>query len=163
MPVVATLSGVAKPWADLFGQSAPLAIGLLFLHLGAMLVAGGLAVSADRQVLRLRRWPERRAFVLDELAGVHRPVIAGLVVVIGSGSAMALADVETFLPSPIFWVKMGLLMALLLNGLRLQRAEARVQLDTIDDRAWSRLNSSAAISLALWLLLTLCGVLLMNA
>ena len=68
-----------------------------------------------------------RALRLAALKGIHRVVLAGLVVIIVSGVLLFGADVDTFLYSKVFWLKMGLMLLLMANGAVLVRAERRVE------------------------------------
>lgn len=146
-------------WSDLYNGSAAVADGVTFVHLSGMLVAGGFAVASDRSVLRAGRAPAaQRAYVLQELDAVHRPVILGLAVVVVTGMAMLLSDVRTFLPSPVFWLKMGLLVLLLGNGLQLQRAERRLLADPEEPHGWRALRGAAVRSVGLWITMVLVGV-----
>jgi len=77
-----------------------------------------------------------------------------------SGVLLFGADVETFLYSRIFWLKMGLMVLLLINGLLLLRGERQAQRGEPD--AWARLHYTAVASLVLWFLTTLAGVALPN-
>lgn len=174
---VETLATAAQPWADLYGGSAVLAGIVAFVHVGGLLVAGGLALAADRGVLRhgTRPWAERRTF-LGELAATHGVVLAGLAAVVVSGLLMLAADVEALLPSPVFWAKMGGFALLLLNGLVLQKAERAVAAsadpaadapaDAPDpgpadgERRWRALRMASVRSAALWFAVLFLGTLL---
>jgi hypothetical protein len=68
--------------------------------------------------------------------------------------------VETFLYSRIYWLKMGLMVLLLLNGAMLLAGERQVVRG--EARAWARLHYIAVASLVLWLLTTLAGTALPN-
>jgi cytochrome b subunit of formate dehydrogenase len=64
----------------------------------------------------------------------------------------------------VFWVKMLLILALLGNGFVMTRAEQALRSDgqREDDRAWTHLHHTAAVSLILWFAITLAGVALVN-
>jgi hypothetical protein len=81
-------------------------------------------------------------------------------VVLVSGMALVLADVETFLPSTFFWFKMTLFAVLLVNGLTFRSVEKGLETDPDDPGAWKRLRWAAGRSLALWGVVLLLGVLL---
>lgn len=156
MPIVETLSAAVKPWSELYSHSKVVSVSVTFAHVAALLVGGGIAVAADRSTLRVTAGDtesERRHLV--ELGGTHRVVIGALTVTVLSGLMMFLSDVETFAVSPVYWSKMALVLLLLGNGLMMQKAERGAQ--------WSGLRRSAVISLALWLLITLLGVVLVEA
>lgn len=163
-----TLLDLAAPWAKVYGHSKVLATVVVFVHVAAIVVGGGLAIALDRSTLRVRHHePGARARHLAELDTAHRVVLAGLVLSLLSGLALFAADVETFFGSWIFWLKMGLIGLLLANGALLTRTERRLRLGASDgaeaDAGWRRLRSIAFTSLALWLTITLAGVALTNA
>ena len=146
-----TLAQVAQAWSDFYSGSPALRTAIGFSHLGALLVGGGCAVGDDLATLRasdLAHLPKHRK-------GVHRTVVAGLAILIVSGLALFFANLDTYLYSKVFWIKMGLVLALFANGLAIVRAE----------RVWNEVHIRrvAGISLALWILTTFAGVLLMNA
>jgi hypothetical protein len=163
MTVVQSLAHFAKPWADAYGNSKLLMDGVTFLHIAGFLVAGGLALSADRAVFRSTRADEAtRRVQVSELNAVHTPVLVGLAVSFLTGALLFLADVPTFATAPVFWVKMGFLVLLLGNGAVLSRAGHRVAGGDLGDRSWKVLRRSAAASSALWLVAVLTGVMLVN-
>jgi hypothetical protein len=90
----------------------------------------------------------------------HLMVVLGLVALSVSGLLLFAADLNTFLTSRLFWLKMALIGVLLLNGLVLLRTERRVVAG--DERAWGRLPVVIAASLALWVTTTLIGAALPN-
>lgn len=163
MGIVETLSGALQPWADLYSGSTPVEGTIVFLHLGSMLVAGGLALSADRSILRTaRHGPDFSTVVLHELAAVHGIVITALVVLIVSGVLMLLADVEALLPSPWFWAKMAGFALLLGNGALLRKREVGVLagVEGSGPDGWGGLRAAAVRSSALWLIVLLLGSIL---
>lgn len=158
------LADLAAPWQAYYADSKAASATVTFAHVGGMLLAGGLAIAADRQTLRASRddaegWGRQ----LAELAALHRPVVALLVVVVLSGVAMFLADVEELGSSVMCWAKMTLFAALLANGALMTRVEARLRLEARDAVAWDRLRLHAGASALLWLAITLAGVLLQQA
>jgi hypothetical protein len=70
------------------------------------------------------------------------------------------ADLDTYVASRIFWLKMALIAALLINGALLVRAGRRV--DALETSDWVRLRRASVASLALWFLTTLLGAALPN-
>jgi hypothetical protein len=159
--MIESLGAVAQPWADLYADSGTLATLVVFLHLGGLTVAGGFALAFDRSALRVGRGvvADRSAF-LRELNAVHVPVILAMTIVIASGFALMLADVEVFLPSKVFWLKMGVFGLLLLNGIAVQAAGRRLSRDTMDARGWTRLRRASLRSIGLWTAVIFLGVLL---
>ena len=162
--IVQSVAGAAKPWADLYSDSSTVKAVVVFLHLGGLLAAGGFALAADRATLRLGRLTEmERLGFIRELGETHRPVLLGLGVVILTGVAMLLADVETLLPSPVFWLKMGGFALLMVTGLTLQRAERRLNGGTHTARAWRSLHMAALRSAGLWFTVLFLGTLLASS
>lgn len=166
--LVARLAQLAEPWKDRYADSTTLATGVLFVHLGAMLVAGGLAIAADRGTLRAARAPRpgARRRQLAEIAGAHRPVTVALALVMLSGALLFLSDVETYATSIAFWTKMTLVALLLGNGLVMMRTERALRDDAAAaERAagrWRLLRGSAIASAALWVATVLAGTVLGN-
>ena len=164
MTLLAAIASLAQPWADFYNDSTVAQTGVLFLHFGALLVAGGYAIAADRWVLRGGRLDAGpRALLLNELTALHRPVVIGLAVLILTGTSMALADAEALLSAPMFWSKMGCFALLLLNGVTLLRAQKKLRgvprVDTRFAPEWRSLQWAARRSVSLWLLTLLLGTL----
>lgn len=159
--VVARVADLAAPWQSLYAESTTLPAALNFAHLGGLLVGGGLALAADRQTLRAGGGSlAERARQLGELAALHRVVLAALALVVASGVALFLADVEQFAASPWYWGKMALVALLLANGALMQRSERALREGGPDASRWTRLRGHAAASAALWLAVTFAGVVL---
>ena len=149
-------------WASFYSNHAAMRTLIGFLHIGGLLIGGGLAISADRMTLRAaRRGASERASQLSALGDTHRIVLVSLVAVMISGFLLFAADSENFLHSILFWVKMGLVGALMANGFLLIRAERRAAVDA--DNGWKWLTIASTISVALWMLTTLAGAALPNA
>jgi hypothetical protein len=156
---------MVQPWADFYNESTVAQSGILFLHFGALLVAGGFAIAADAWVLRTQRMDGRaRSTLLHQLATLHRPVLIGLALLIVTGSAMALADAHALFSAPVFWLKMSCFALLLLNGLALLRAEAKLRRAPAQNvrinGEWRNLQWAARRSVGLWMLTLLLGTLL---
>ena len=164
MLVPESIVTLLKPWADFYSHSKMTVTIVTFMHIGGLLLAGGLAIGADRASLRALRLPAaQRPAVLQELAAVHRWVIGGLGLVVISGLMLLLADIETFLGSWIFWVKMLLVVVLLLNGLMMTRVEKGLAADASENsRYWGSLRRASQSSLGLWFAITLAGIALLN-
>jgi hypothetical protein len=153
------LAHVFAPWVDLYANSFAVETAVVFLHVGGLVLAGGLAWTLDRAVLRSARgpWPARSELARD-LGLAHRTVLAGLSVVVASGIALLAADPKTFLVSWIFWTKMALVLLLLLNGWLLKRAGERVAAAPEADLPFRSLHRAAIRSVSLWTLTVLAGV-----
>lgn len=164
MTVPESIVHLLKPWADFYSHSKGTETVVQFLHIGGLLLAGGLAISADRGTFRALRQPagERSHFV-HELSAVHRWVLSGLTVVALSGVAMLTSDIETFFGSWIFWTKMTLVIVLLINGFMITRVEGWLERDASEASPhWRSLHRTAVTSIALWFTIALAGVALVN-
>jgi hypothetical protein len=161
---------LADPWANLYTSSRLISAGLKFLHLSALIVAGGFALSADRSAWRGGVAVDRteRERCLLELRRSHRIVARALGVVLVSGALLALADVEGVLSTPLFPGKLLLVAALLANGAVMARTGRTLHrgLAHHDSSAsapcWIRLRVSAVLSGVLWMATVLAGTLLAN-
>lgn len=160
----AFLVDALAPWNEFYSHSATVQTIVQFLHIGGLLVAGGLAIATDRGSLRaMRVAAENRTGHLEELAVVHRWVISGLAIVMMSGVLLLTADIEAFFASWVYWVKMVLVILLLANGWQMTRIEQQLRVDSSDESpAWGRLRRVAIRSLALWFTITLAGITLVN-
>lgn len=162
MPSIADLAALSAGWSALYADSTLVSTTVTTIHLLALLGAGGLAIAADRLTLRATVSDAPR--IAQELRAVHRPVLVALAILFVSGLALAAADLETFLVSPVFWAKLGLVALLLANGGGLARAESRVRASsTVPAALWRRLRMHAWASLSLWVLVTIAGTVLVNA
>lgn len=156
-----TLTSACDTWATMYQNSAALRTGIGFAHIAGLVVGGGCAIAEDRAILiaddaavEVRRAQVRRAH-----QAAHRVVIGGLAVVMMSGLLLFAADLQTHLASTPFWIKMGLVAALLVNGWLMTRAEIAL---VATPSAWPRLRLAAIMSIALWLTTTLAGAALPN-
>jgi uncharacterized membrane protein len=162
MPL-AGLEHAVAPWAELYANSARVKAVVVFVHVAGTMTAGGFAMAADRAALRAGRLADsERLHLVRELGEIHRPVLLALLAVVLSGVAMLLGDLETLLPSIVFWVKMGLFVLLLVNGVTVQRAERRLSADA-PGAPWGPLRSAAWRSIGLWLAVVFFGALLSSA
>jgi len=165
------LVAALAPWKSAYSDSKVIPAVVTSIHLLALLFGGGLAVAADRATLRVgRSGATDHATQLAELRAVHKPVLIALVALFASGALLTAADLETFIASPVFWAKLGLVTLLLANGLVLERTESRLRglsarevVPTARVRTlWRRLRKSAVLSLVLWTATLLVGTLLVN-
>ena len=155
------ISSILENWASFYSNHAVVRTVIGFFHIGGLVIGGGCAISADRQVLlAARRGTTERTTPLETLRGTHRIVLASLAAVMVSGLLLFGADTGTFLHSAVFWLKMGLIAALMANGLVLVRAEKRAESDIAS--AWRTLTITSTVSVALWMLTTLAGAALPN-
>jgi len=153
-----------KPWNDFYSHSKTAETIVQFLHIGGLVLAGGLAIASDRGSLRaLKIAAADRHHYTRELRTVHRWVLTGLVVVVLSGLAMLASDFETFWGSWIFWIKMLLVLILLVNGFGMTRAEKMLERDASETSpGWGALRRTAMSSLVLWFVITAFGIALVN-
>jgi hypothetical protein len=160
----AALARIFEPWAHLYAGSKAIATVVTFGHIASLLMAGGLAVATDRATLRaLRLAAAERGRHLEELGGVHRLVVAGLTLSVVTGLLLFASDVETFVGSWVFWLKMALIAVLLGNGLAMTKAERSLRVDAAESSpSWERLRRTAVTSVTLWYVITLAGVALAN-
>lgn len=158
------LVNLFKPWADLYSHSKGVVTIVTYTHVAGLLLAGGLAVAADRSTLRaLRADAADRAHTLKELAAVHKWVLSGLTLIVISGVALLTADIETFFGSWIYWTKMGLVVLLLINGFLMTRTEQSLQQDaSAGSPHWRSLHRIAVTSMCLWFTIALFGIALVN-
>ena len=164
MLVPESLVHLLKPWADFYSHSKGAETIVQGLHIGGLLLGGGMAIGADRATLRALRSPVGdRMHYLKELATVHRVVLTGLTIVALSGVALLTADIETFFGSWIYWTKMVLVLMLLANGYGITKAEHRLAKEGGESSPhWAALHRTAVASLALWFTITVAGVALVN-
>jgi hypothetical protein len=128
-----------------------------------LLLAGGAALTADRATIRVARSSaDDRARHLGDLARTHAVVLSGLALSFASGVLLFLSDVDEFLGSPVFWVKLGLIGLLLLNGFVMTLTERALSTGGNESALWARLRTISVLSLILWIATTLAGVVLTN-
>jgi hypothetical protein len=160
MPVLKTLVDLLEPWNTLYSNSTALSVTLTFVHLGAMMIGGGLAIGADRAVLRATRdaTAAGRLALADTVGDVHRPVVIALVCSAISGGLQLAADLEALAVNRVMWVKFGLLLLLSVNGLLMLRDERALRRDPAKVSAFGALRFRAITSVVLWLAILLAGV-----
>jgi uncharacterized membrane protein len=157
------LARLAEPWNSLYSDSKAVATTVMFFHLVPLIIAGGTALTADRAVIRASRLGiEDRTRQLGDLARTHVVVLFGLALSFISGVLLFLSDVDEFLGSPVFWVKLGLVGLLLANGFVMTRTERALANGGDAGALWDRLRTISVLSLILWIATTLVGVALTN-
>jgi hypothetical protein len=148
-------------WGAAYADSAALRTSVGFAHVAGLLVGGGTAIVADRATLAAwRRDAAGRLAQARAFHASHVAVIAGLFIVSVSGVLLAAADLDTYLHSWVFWMKMALVAVLIANGGLLVSAGRRAL--TGADEAWTALRYGSMASLILWLVITLLGAALPN-
>ena len=155
------LSTLAANWASIYAGSPILRTLIGFAHVGGLVVSGGAALVADGAVLRAVRGGhalrERQAADMNR---THTVVITGLLFVVLRGVLLAGADLDTYLESKTFWLKMGAVVLLAVNGAVMLAAGRRIERG--HDGSWSALRTTALVSLLLWTVTTLLGAALPN-
>jgi hypothetical protein len=162
----AALVNLAEPWSRLYGDSKVLPTLIVFGHIAALVFAGGLAITLDRATLRAAHGPaEFRWRQLEALSAAHRLVIAGIALSLVTGVLLFAADIETYFVSWIYWLKMGLIALLFVNGFAMTRAESRISSspNAEDEVGWRQLRLTAMASLVLWFAIAFAGVALVKA
>jgi hypothetical protein len=156
MMLPTAIADAIQTWADFKADHRVVARGLGALHLSGILLGGGSAIFLDRAIRRARGATDAaRGFILDELARAHRVVVPSLVLVFATGALWTLSELDDFLSSPVYWLKMGLVAVLLINGVVMVRAERAAK--SGDARGWSRLATTSTISLVLWFGILVAG------
>lgn len=153
-------SGLVERWAHLYADSKALSAGIMFVHLAGVLVAGGLAIAADRVSLLLpAEAGEHLAREIERLKAVHNWVIAGLALTIATGVLQLFSDLHTYLTAWLLWTKMGLIALLLLNGWVRLKAEQAIEAGTVVPHL-ARFRRTSVVSLVLWFAVLLAGAFL---
>jgi hypothetical protein len=148
-------------WAAFYSGSAVMRTLVAFVHVAGLVSAGGAAVAADRAMLKAtRRGLQVTRDQIESIHNTHRIVLVGLTGIIASGLLLFAADVDTYAPSKLFWLKMGMVALLMINGAVLVRVGRGPQ--SPDDRTRRTMRWTAGLSLALWFLTTLAGAGLPN-
>jgi uncharacterized membrane protein len=157
-----TVPSFVESWSAAYSGSAVIRTVINFAHLGGLVAGGGCAIAADRAVLMAyHRGHDHRTFHLQGVHATHLAVLAGLALVIVSGVLLFGADLDAYVSSTVFWVKMGFVALLLGNGLLILGAERRAGAG--DENGWLLLRRASIASLTLWFATTLAGVILPNA
>ena len=155
------ISSFLENWTSFYSNHAAIRTFVGFFHVGGLVLGGGCAIAADRSILLAsKRNTAEKSSQVEALRGTHRIVLISLGLVIASGLLLFAADSDNFLHSVLFWVKMGLMAALMINGFLLVRAERRAETDILG--AWRTLTITSTVSVALWMLTTLAGAGLPN-
>jgi hypothetical protein len=161
MMMTAALRDLATSWGSFYANHAATRTLIAFAHVGGLVAAGGASMMADREILSVhRRLGQDGSAVLRTIRKTHRVILTGLAVVIASGVLLFAADLDAYLVSRLFWIKMALVVALTINGAIVTRAERRLSSNLGD--SWGTLQWTAIASLSLWFLTTLIGTALPN-
>jgi hypothetical protein len=151
------LASTIESWAAFYDAHRMVSVTIHYLHLAGLVVGGGAALAADRQILKAARsGPTERSATVAALHASHRVVVPALAVVVVTGALMTASDTTTFIGSRLYWSKMGLVTLLLLNGVVLVAAERAVS--RAPARGWPWLGLTSAASLVLWLVILFMGV-----
>jgi hypothetical protein len=148
-----------ETWSSVYSNSPALRSAIGFAHVGGLLAGGGCAIASDLATIRaMRRGSAAVAHEATRLHDVHRVVIASLAVVVVSGFLLMFADVDAYLVSTTFWIKMAAVVTLVVNGAWLMRAGDRAA----EHGHVSHLQIACVASLILWTGTTLLGATLPN-
>jgi hypothetical protein len=157
MALPAFLAGPVNSWAAYYEAHRMVSVAVRWVHLGGLIVGGGTALAADRHVFAgARAGAGPREASLAELDGSHRVVVPALALVVLTGLLMTASDTATFLNSRLYWMKMGLVALLLLNGTGLLAAERAAKRGRVS--GWSWLALVSGVSFVLWLVILFFGV-----
>lgn len=163
MHFLKSIEELFAPWQSAYSDSTIISTTVTALHLIGMLVGGGLAIAADRATLRIsNEQPGERERHLGELNAIHRPVLIALAILFLTGVLMVTSDVETFLNSPVLWIKLGLVALLVFNGVLLERTETSLRRGN-DKASWGKLRVAAMFSIGLWIATLVAGTVLVSA
>jgi len=149
-------TGLIARWAHLYADHAQLSAAIMFAHLSGVLVAGGLALAADRASLALEAGSGSLVAEIARLKTVHAWVIGGLALTVATGGLQLLSDLHTYLTSWLFWTKMGLIAVLLLNGWVRLRAERGIESGDVEPH-FRRFRRTSLASVMLWFAVLLAG------
>jgi hypothetical protein len=157
------LAGLLEPWATYYADHRWLQTTLLFVHLAGIFLGGGFAIATDRDTFIALRAARLSGQIrhLGRIRSIHKPVMLGLVLALGSGVFLSAADIGHFSGSAVFWLKMVLLAGLLTNGFLLKRTEQALNTGQPDSpELWNRLWMISVASMVLWLAVILAGAVL---
>lgn len=145
-------------WAVYYSDHQMVSLTVRYLHLAGILIGGGAAIAADREIFAAARVNDRdcRAAAVVVVQHAHGLVGPALGVMLVSGVLMAMADWTTFAASSLFWIKMGLVGLLLANGAGLIVA-GRLHAVGQPAHIWRRIVAASGVSLLLWLLILWMG------
>jgi uncharacterized membrane protein len=150
-----------ETWNSFYSTHAAIRTVVGFAHIIGLVAGGGCAITADlATIIHARDRAAARSTQLHLLERTHAIVVGGLIALTLSGLLLFAADIQTYLPSRVFWIKMTLLALLIVNGALMLAGEKRVARG--EPRAWTRLHHFAVASLVLWGLITLAGAALPN-
>ena len=154
------LVGITAWWSSYYGNHQLASVTIRFVHLAGLILGGGTALVADRQILRvIRAGSEEREAVLVHVHRAHVQVVWCLFVVAAAGIVMTAADTATFLVSKLYWIKMVLVGLLIANGVVMLVVERRTRQVGVSV-GWPRLVAVSTISAILWLTILFLGTLL---
>ncbi len=168
MTILQQVVNIVAPWKQRYDDSTNLQTVVVAVHLTALLVGGGLAIAADRSTLRVGGSDgDARGRQLAEIGAVHRPVLIALAALFVSGLALTAADLETYIASPIYWIKFAFIILLLANGVIMTRTEQALHRAATTDISrvnalWRRMRFNAWSSVALWITTLVLGTALVN-
>jgi hypothetical protein len=87
-------------------------------------------------------------------------VFIGLGFALLTGATMLSAQLATLARSPLLWLKLAALIALVWNGRRILQRERLLRAEPESAERWQDMKEPAQTSVALWLTIPLTGILL---
>jgi hypothetical protein len=163
-----TLIQLFAPWQDLVSSSDVIGGTVMGVHILALMIGGGIGLAADRSTLRVAPGDTAgRRVRLTDVREVHTIVLVGVIALFASGVLLAAAEIEEFVESPVFWVKLALAGLLVVNGIALTRTTNRLSASDeelpVGDADWALLRRYARFSAFLWIATAVVGIVLVNA
>src|SRR5258708_1567607 len=136
---------MVETWNSFYSTHAAIRTLVGFIHIIGLVAGGGCAITADlATIIHARDREAARSTQLHLLERTHAIVVGGLVALTLSGLLLFAADMPTYLPSRVFWIKMALLALLIVNGALMLAGEKRAARG--EPRAWTRLHHLAVAS-----------------
>jgi hypothetical protein len=169
-----SLTTLFQPWADYYSASSWLPTVVIAVHVLTLFGGGGIAIAADRRVLRATPGSSEAFLAMaEDLHSTHGVVIGSLVGMVVSGVALATADLGTFATSLVFWGKMGCFAVLIGNGILMNRTETvlltnarnTIEMSVAGPEVtgpWAALRRHTWVSLVFWFAVVLLGVVVAN-
>jgi uncharacterized membrane-anchored protein len=152
--------GMVAWWSSYYGDHQWVSVTIRFLHLAGLILGGGTALFADRQVWSARKGgPGERQAVIATLNRAHLHVVSWILIVGSTGLLMTAADTATFLPSRLYWSKIVLVGILVANGGLMVLIERNADRDGVS-ATWPKLVAISVTSAVLWLSTLFLGTLL---
>ncbi|MEO5511736.1 MAG: hypothetical protein ABIV28_07740 [Longimicrobiales bacterium] len=112
-------------WSEVYRSNDIVQLLAALGHIASIAYAARYALAGDRAALRITSHSKRPADDLRTLTSAHSYVLTGLAFALVTGIAQLAAQLDYLQRSPVFWIKMSTLTALLVNGRLIQLAGRR--------------------------------------